>query len=92
MGATKHLLGFLAGTVEFGITHEQGGSRHKRVLVHQLGQKTDNVMSISPYITMMCKDPVSFTVGVQGATAQLSLEAHLEAEAVNMKEAVFVRT
>ena len=44
------------------------------------------------YITMMCKDPVSFTVGVQGATAQLSLEAYLVAGAVNMKEAVFVRT
>ena len=91
MGATKHLLGFLAGTVEFDITHEQGGSRHTNVYSYTSWDKNGQ-REVDLYITMMCKDPVSFTVGVQGATAQLSLEAYLVAGAVNMKEAVFVRT
>lgn len=89
MGAAKHLLRYLAGTVDFGITYKQGGFRLNAYSDANWGNNPDNGKSTSSYIMMMCNGPVSFKVGMQGLTAQSTMEAELVAGALAMREAVF---
>ena len=49
----------------------------------------DNGKSTSSYIAFLSNGPVSFKVGLQGLTAQSTMEAELVAAALTMKEAVF---
>ena len=76
MAAAKHPLRYLAGTVDFAITYKQGGFKVA-------------ACSISLYIVFLASAPVSFKVGLQGLTAQSTMEAQLVAAMVAMKEAVF---
>ena len=75
MGAAKHLLRYLAGSTDFSITYKQGGNPNR-------GRST------SSYIVMLANAPISFKVGLQGLTAQSTMEAELVAAALAMKEAV----
>ena len=89
MGAAKHLLRYLAGTVDFSITYKQGGFRLNAYSDANWGNNPDNGKSTSSYIMMMCNGPVSFKVGMQGLTTRSTMEAELVAGALAMREAVF---
>ena len=53
------------------------------------GNNPDNGKSMSCYIMMLSRAPVSFKSGVQSITAMSTIEAELVASALAMKEAVF---
>ena len=53
------------------------------------GINPNNGKSTSSYIMMMCIGPGSFKVGMQGLTAQSTMEAELVAAALATREAVF---
>ena len=53
------------------------------------GNNPDNRNSTWSYVMMMCNGPVSFKVGMQGLTVQLTMEAKLMAGALAMRKAVF---
>ena len=89
MGADKHLLRYRAGTVDFNITYKQGGFRLSAYSDVNWGNNPDNGKSTSSYIMMMCNGPVSIKVGMQGLTAQSTMEAELVAGALATREAVF---
>ena len=84
MGATKHLLCFLAGSTYFFITYKQGGFSDVN-----WGNNPDNGRSTSSYLAMLANAPISFQVKLQGLTAQSTMEAELVAAALTMNEAVF---
>ena len=88
MGAAKHLLRFLAGSTDFSITYKQGGFKFTAFSDANWGAKPDNGESISSYIIMLSNGPISLKVGIQGLTAQSTMEAELVAVALTMKEAV----
>ena len=89
MAAAKHLLRYLAGTVDFSITFKQGGFKLTAFSDANWGNNPDNGKSMSSYIVFLSNAPVSFKVGLQGLTAQSTMEAELVAAALAMKEAVF---
>ena len=89
MGAVKHLLRYLAGSKDFSITYKQGGFRLVAFSDANWGNNPDNGRSTSLYIVMLANDPISFKVGLQGLTAQSTMEAELVAAALAMKEAMF---
>ena len=89
MGAVKHVLRYLAGTINFEITYKKGGFTPTAFWDANLGNNPDNGKSMSSYIVMMSNGPVSFKVGLQGITAQSTMEAELVAAALAMKEAVY---
>ena len=49
----------------------------------------DNDRSTSSYIVMLTNAPISSKVGLQGLTAQSTIEAELDVAALKMKKAVF---
>ena len=53
------------------------------------GINPNNGKSTSSYIMVMCIGPGSFKVGMQGLTAQSTMEAELVAAALATREAVF---
>ena len=53
------------------------------------GNNPDNGKSTSFYIVFLANAPVGFKAGLQGLTAQSTMEAELFAAALPMKEAVF---
>ena len=55
----------------------------------EMRKKNDNGKSTSSYIIMISNGSINFTVGIQGLTAQFTMEAKLVAAALTMKEAVF---
>ena len=87
MAAAKHLLRHLAGTTSFAITYKRGG--FKPTSDANWGNNPDNRKSTSSYIAFLSDGPVSFKVGLQGLTAQSTMEAELVAAALIMKEAMF---
>ena len=89
MAAAKHLLRYLAGTVDFAITYKQGGFKLNAVSDANWGNNPDNGNSMSSYIVVLANAPVSFKVVLQRLTAQSTMEAELVAAALVMKEAVF---
>ena len=89
MGAVKHLLRYLAGSTDFSITYKQGGFRFAAFSDANRGNNPDNARSTSPYTVMLANAPISFKVGLQGLTAQSTMEAELVAAALAMKEAIF---
>ena len=89
MGATKHLLRYLAGSTDFSITYRQKGFKLTAFSNANWGRNPDNEKFTSSYIIMLSNGPISFNVGIQGLTAQLTMEAELVAAALTMKEAVF---
>ena len=89
MGATKYLLRYLAGSTDFSITYRQKGFKLTAVSNANWERNPDNGKFTSSYIILLSNGPISFKVGIQGLTAQLTMEAELVAAALAMKEAVF---
>ena len=89
MAAAKHLLRYLAETTNFAITYKRGGFKLTAFSDANWGNNPDNGKSTSSYIAFLSDGPVSFKVGLQGLTAQSTMEAELVAAALTMKEAVF---
>ena len=89
MAAAKHLLRYLAETTNFAITYKRGGFKLTAFSDANWGNNPDNGKSTSSYTAFLSNGPVSFKVGLQGLTAQSTMEAELVAAALTMKEAVF---
>ena len=53
------------------------------------GNSPDNVRSTPSYIVTLANAPIIFNVGLQGLTAQSTMEAELTAAALTMREAMF---
>ena len=89
MAAAKHLLRYLARTTNFANTYKRGGFKLTAFSDANWGNNPDNGKSISSYIAFLSDGPACFKVGLQGLTAQLTMEAELVAAALTMKEAAF---
>ena len=89
MAAAKHLLRYLAGTVDFAITYKQGGFKLTAFSDANWGNNPDNGKSMSSYIVFLANARGSVKIGMHGLTAQSTMEAELVAAALAMKEAVF---
>ena len=89
MGAAKHLLRYLAGTLDFSLVYKKGRFKLTAFSDSNWGNNPDNGKSTSCYIMMFCKAPVSFRSGVQSLTAMSTMEAELVAAALAIREAVF---
>ena len=87
--AAKHLLRYLAGTVDFAITYKQGCFKLTAFSDVNWSNNPDNGKSMSSYIVFLANAPVSFTVGLQGLSALSTMETELVSAALAMKEAVF---
>lgn len=86
MAAAKRLFRYLAWTVDLAITYKHSGFELSAVSEVNLG---NNDKSKSSYIVFLSNAPVSFKVGLQGLSAQFTMEAELVATALAMKEAMF---
>ena len=91
MGAAKHVLRYLAGSVNFPITYKRGGFKLTTYTDANWRGNPDNGKSTSSYIMMLANSPISFKVGLQSLTAQSIMEAELVAAAPAMKESLFCR-
>ena len=89
MGAAKHVLRYFAGVINFDITYKKGGFIITAFSDANWGNNPDNGKSMSSYIMMMSNGPVSFKVGLQGITAQPTMEAELVGASLAMKEEVY---
>ena len=88
MGAAKHLLWYLAGSIYFNITHEKERLKLTAFSDANWVNIPDYGKSTASYVMIMFNGPVSFKVGMQGLTTQLTMEAELVSAALAMKEAV----
>ena len=88
MAAAKYLLRYLAGTVDFVITYKQSGLELTAFSDANWGSNPNNGKSMSSYIVFLENAPVSLKVGLQGLTAQSTMETELEAAVLAMKEVV----
>ena len=89
MAAAKHLLPHLAGTMDFAITYKQGGFKLTTFADANWENNPDNGKSMLSCVVFLANAPVSFKVGLQGLTAQSTIEAELVAAALAMTEAMF---
>lgn len=89
MGAAKHVPRYLAGTINFDITYKRGGITPTAFSDANWGSDPYNVNAIVHLI--MSNGPVSLKEGLQGITAQLTMEAELFAAAllIAIREAVY---
>ena len=63
MAAAKHLLRYLAGTIDFCITYKKDDFKLTAFSDANWGNNPDNAKSTTSYIIMLSKAPVSFKVG-----------------------------
>ena len=91
MGVAKHVLRYLAGSVNFPITYRRGGFKLTTCTDANWGGSPDNGKSTSSYIVMLANSPISFKVGLQSLTAQSTMEAELVAAATAVKDPFFCR-
>ena len=89
MRAAKHVLRYLAGSVNFPIIYKRGGSKLTTYTDASWGGNPDNGKSTSSYIVMLANGPISFKVGLQSLTAQSTVEAELVAATTAIKESLF---
>ena len=89
MAAAKHLLRYLAGAMNFAITYKRVDFKLTAFSDANWGNNPDNEKSTSSYIAFLSDGPVSFKVGLQGLTAQPTMEAKLVAAVLTIKETVF---
>ena len=75
MGAAKHVLRYLAGSVNFPITYKRGDFKLTTYTDANWEGSPDNGKSTSSYIVMLANGPISFKVGLQSLTAQSTMEA-----------------
>ena len=71
MSAAKHLLRYLAGTVDFVVTCKIGGFKLMTFSDVNWGKNPDNDKSMSSYIAFFSNAPVSFKAGLQGLTERI---------------------
>ena len=88
MGAAKHLLWYLTGSIDFNITYKKWGFKLAAFSDANGGKNPDNGKSTSSYM-IMCNGPVSFKESMQGLKAQSTTEAELVAAALAMKKTVY---
>ena len=69
MGAVKHILRYLAGSVIFRITYKRGCFKLTTYTDAKWGENPDYGKSTSSYIVMLANGPISFKVGLQSLTA-----------------------
>ena len=81
---TKHVLRYLAGSVNFPITYKRGGFKLTIYTDADWGGNSDNGKATSSYIVVLANGPISFKVGFQTLTAQSTMEAELAAAAPAM--------
>ena len=90
MGTAMHLLRYLAESTDFSITYKQGSFQVAAFSDTNWGNSPDNdSRSASSYIVTLANAPIIFKVGLQGLTAQSTMEVELVAAALTIKEAVF---
>ena len=68
MATAKHLLRYLAGTMDFIITYKKDGLKRMAFLGENWGNNLDNGKSMSSYIVFLSNAPLIFNVGLQGLT------------------------
>ena len=90
-GAAKHVLRYLAGSVNFPITYKRGGFKLTNYTDANWGGSPDNGKSTLSYIVMLANGPISFKVGLQSLTAQSTMKPELVAAATAMKGSFFCR-
>ena len=77
--------------MNFPITYKRGGFKLTTYTDANWGGNPDNSKSTSAYILMLANGPISFKVGLQSLTVQLTTEAELVAGATEMKESLICR-
>ena len=85
MGAAKHVLRYLTGSVNLPITYKRGGFKLTTYTDANWGGNPDSGKSTSSYIVMLANNPISFKVELQSLTVYLTMEAELVAAATAMK-------
>ena len=88
MGATKHLVRYLAGSTDFSITYKQEDFKLTAFFDADWRENPEKGKSTSSYIILLSNGPIGFKAGIQGLTEQSTMEAELMAAALTMKEAV----
>ena len=81
MGAAKHVLRHLTGSVNFPITYKRGGFKLTTYTDANWGGNPDNGKSTSSYIVMLANGPISSKGRFLSPTAQLTMKAELVAAA-----------
>ena len=69
MGAAKHVLRYLAGSVNFPTTYKRGGFKLTTYTDANWGGNPGNCKSASSYIVILANGPISSKVGLQSLTA-----------------------
>ena len=64
MGAFKYLLRYFAGSIDFSMTHNQGGFRLVAFSGANWSNNPNNCRSTPSYIVMLANVPISFNVGL----------------------------
>ena len=77
MGATKLVLRYLAGTINFDITYHKRSTTLTAFSEANWGNKPENGKSMSSYIMVMSNGQFSYKVGHEGITAQSTMERNL---------------
>ena len=73
MGATKHMLRYLAGSTDLSITYKQGGFEFTAFYDANWGANPDTGKSTLPYIVMLFNGQISFKMVIQELTAQSTM-------------------
>ena len=89
MGAAKHLFRYLAGSTDFSITYKQGSVRLVAFSEVNWVNNPKKSRSTSSFVMMLDNAPIDFKMGLQGLTAQSTMEAKLVAATLIMKGAAF---
>ena len=77
IGAAKRLFCYLAVSTDFSITNTQVGLRLAAFSDANWGNNPDNGRSTPSFIVILANALISFKVGLQGLTAQSTMEAEL---------------
>ena len=89
MEAAKHLLRYMAVSVNFPITYRGGGFKLTTCTDANWVGNPDNGESTSSYIVMLANGLINFKVGLHSLTAQSIMEAELVATATAMEQLLF---
>ena len=79
----------MVGFTDFFITYKQVGFKRTAFSDANWGINLDNGESTSSYIIVLFNGPINLKVGIQGLTAQYTMETELVAAALTMEEIVF---
>ena len=85
MRVAKHLLCYLAGSVNFSFAYKRGGFKLAVYSDANWDNIPDDGKLKSLYIVMLASGLISFKVGLQSLTAQSTIESELVTAALTMK-------